>query len=315
MEWEEFNFLSKLMSSLIIVITILLIIIYIRDKKFHDYPCYFNIFLSVVISLDNFFRILPYNKGEIDFICRIQSFSLIYLDKLMLFSITVYSMIQYLGVVKFKFYHKNKKKIFYLSLLVSLLSSLILALSFWIGNVRKTQHGHFCYVNTGDNNDIKEAFDSIISSILFLVNLFCIIQILLFIQKESKKKEERKKLQLTLHFWRFFIYLYLSSFTFLIAILLINELLFVQNESKHLTYITVTFIVHLFYTLNLPALYGFKDLITCKKPKEQVEKNNDGDDDDDDDDDNGSADEEINKNDIKQVDEKNNNQIIELHNK
>lgn len=311
MEWEEFNFLSKLMSSIIIVITFLLIIIYIRDKNFHDYPCYFNIFLSVVISLDNLFRILPYNKGKIDFMCHIQSFTLIFLDKLMLYSITVYSIIQYLGVVKLKFYQKNKKIIFYLSLIISLLSSLILGFVFWFKNVRQTQHGHFCYVKTGDNNNFKETFDSIISFVLFLVNLFCIIQILLFIQKESKKNEKRKKLQLTLHFWRFFIYLYLSSFTFLIAILLINELLFVQNESKHLTYITVTFIVHLFYTLNLPALYGFKDLITCKKPKEKVEKNND---DDDEDDEYNCVDEGINKDDIKQKNE-NDNVQIELNNK
>ena len=62
MEWGPFTILSKLMSSIIIIITIILILIYIRDEKFHDYPCYFNMFLSVVISLDNLFRILPLSK-------------------------------------------------------------------------------------------------------------------------------------------------------------------------------------------------------------------------------------------------------------
>ena len=269
MEWESFIFLSKLMSSIIIIITIILILIYIRDEKFHDYPCYFNIFLSVVISLDNLFRVLPLSKKS-DYInpswrCKIQSFILIFLDKLVLFSITVYSIIQFLGVVKFKTYKKYQRLIFYLSLLISIISSLILGLIFCINHIRKTEHGHFCYVHTGDRNKFKESFDSIITSSLFSINLYCIIKILLFILKEINKKEERKKMQLNMHFWRFFIYLYLNSFTFYVAILLINESLFVQNESKHLTYVTLTFLVHLFYTLNMPALYGFINLVTCKK--------------------------------------------------
>ena len=277
MEWELFITLSKLMSSLIIIITIILIIIYIRDKKFHDYPCYFNIFLSVVISLDNLFRVLPMSdeidKTEPRLVCKIQSFILIFLDKLMLFSITIYSLIQYLGVVKFKFYKKHEKLIFYLCLSVSIISSLALGLVFCINNVRKTEHGHFCYVNTGSQNRFKETSDSIIAFFLFLINLFCIIQILFFIQDETNKNVERKKWQLRMHFWRFFIYLYLNTFTFYVAILLINESLFVQNESKHLTYITLTFLVHLFYTLNLPALHGFKDLITCKRQNEPNPEN------------------------------------------
>ena len=269
MEWGPFILLSKIMSSIIIIITIILILIYIRDEKFHDYPCYFNIFLSVVISLDNLFRVLPISK-ESDYdnpswSCKIQSFILIFLDKLVLFSITVYSIIQFLGVVKFRTYKKYQRLIFYLSLSISIISSLILGLIFCIKHVRKTKHGHFCYVHTGETNEFKELSDSIITSSLFSINLYCIINIILFILKEINKKEERKKMQLNMHFWRFFIYLYLNTFTFYVAILLINESLFVQNESKHLTYVTVTFFVHLFYTLNMPALYGFINLLTCKK--------------------------------------------------
>ena len=274
MEWGQFIFLSKLMSYIIILITIILIIIYIRDEKFHDYPCYFNIFLSIVISLDNLFRILPLSKqSDYDnpsWSCKIQSFILIFLDKLVLFSITVYSIIQFLGVVKFKIYKKYQRLIFYLSLSISILSSLILGLIFCIKHVRKTEHGHFCYVHTGEKNKFKETFDSIIASSLFSINLYCIINILFFILKEINKNEERKKMQLNMHFWRFFIYLYLNTFTFYVAILLINESLFVQNESKHLTYVFLTFLVHLFYTLNMPAIYGFINLITCKKNEKRT---------------------------------------------
>lgn len=262
--WNLFHRISQGISGVIIIFTILLCIIYIRNKKFHDYPCYFNIFVSVVISFDNIFRLIPIEANNQNIGCKIQSYALIFLDKLVLFSITVYTLIQYMGVVKFKVYKKNEKKIFYISLSISIVTSLILAFIFWYDHVVRTNHGHFCYVNTGSKNVFKEYSDSIVSFCLYLINLYCVIQILSFIQNLLNQKDERKKCQFNLHYWRFFVYLYLNSFTFMVALLLINDSLFVQNESKHLTYIIVTFFVHLFYTVNMSSLTGFKDLITCK---------------------------------------------------
>ena len=53
-----FYFLCFTFNIIIIFITTYLIIIYAKTKSLHSYPCYFNILLSSVISLDNIVRLI-----------------------------------------------------------------------------------------------------------------------------------------------------------------------------------------------------------------------------------------------------------------
>ena len=54
-------------NALIILITTCLIIIYVKVKDLHSYPCYFNILLSSVISIDNISRLIrPKGENKID---------------------------------------------------------------------------------------------------------------------------------------------------------------------------------------------------------------------------------------------------------
>ena len=209
-DWEKY-FISFIPSLIIVIFTIFLIIIYSK-KELHSYPCYFNIILSSVISIDNVLRLIPVyedknskeegKKPNDKFICKFQGFSLALFDKLMLTTMTIYSIISFLGLVKYQFYKSHERCLFITLIVIGFLISLFLAILFILNGV--TNYDDVCYVKADKENDNdedlkvnKQLIDILVTSILLLINIYCIGHILFFLYgeiKENKNDDNKKKI-------------------------------------------------------------------------------------------------------------------------
>ena len=269
-----------IISAIIVLITFCLIFIYIKTKELHSYPCYFNILLSSVISLDNLLRLIPfYDKKSTTLAsnsigCKFQGFTLALLDKFMLTTMTIFSIISFLGLLKYDFYKKYEKIIFIILTITGFLISLILAILFSLNGV--VNYEDVCYVRYKKNNDNepelkvnKVVIDGIITSILFLINLYCIIRLLIYIYfliKETKKENnDIKTKNYYFHFWKFFVDFLLTCLTFIMIILIIADKFFDVDEFISLSYVFLSLLIVIFFTINMRVLKEGKKIILCKK--------------------------------------------------
>ena len=270
-----------LINVLISIFAIFLIIIYSLNKKFRLYPCYFNIIFTLTIAADNLIRLIHFGRGDgIDndlpktLSCKIQAFTLTLFDKLILTLMTVYSIIAYLGSYSLQFYKSHEAAIFIVLTLASLIISTITTVLFYLNRI--SDRSIYCYVETKDN--YKIIIDSIVTGILGLISLFCLIRLLMNIQRIKKEKRneeeyENEKKSLKFHFLRFIISFFINLFTFAYVILLINKALPFDNFAKDLIYIVLCFVVELFFTINLELIKEVKRIIMCQR-SEQIDLDN-----------------------------------------
>lgn len=285
---EENNQLSIsliILSIVIALFTILIIFIYCRGESFKSYPCYFNIFFCLSITLDNLIRLIQNkenNQNEATACCWIQALSLSFFDKIILNSITIYSIIHYLGFYKQEFYKTNLKKIFITLVIANIFISFILTLIFSFGGV--DSEGEVCYVDT--NKTLKITLDSIYTCILLFFDIICILCLLFGLINLSKKykdpKDYSKKLKANLYIVRFIIDLFLNIITFGYILLLINKRLnsIVGDENKFLKdliYIVLCLIIELFFTINSELFKKFMRLLTCNKVEKYKRPKSNGD--------------------------------------
>ena len=280
-DWEKY-FISFIPSFIIVILTIFLIIIYSKTKELHSYPCYFNIILSSVISIDNVLRLIPVyedknskeegKKPNDKFICKFQGFSLALFDKLMLTTMTIYSIISFLGLVKYQFYKSHERCLFITLIVIGFLISLFLAILFILNGV--TNYDDVCYVKADkeDDNDEdlkvnKQLIDILVTSILLLINIYCIGHILFFLYGEIKenKNDDNKKKNYYYHFWKYLIDLILTFLTFLMVILIIADK-FIDSSPliESFIYVMFSLLIVLFFTINSRILKEIKRLLCCK---------------------------------------------------
>ena len=251
-----------IISAIITIIAIFISIVYCCNKKFRSFPFYFNIMFTFSIALNNIIRLLPVsniaNQQNQDtskiIICHIQAFSLTFLDKYMLTLMTVYSLVTYIGfftVESFKIYQKS---LFIILTIISIIISGVCTIIFYqpdIDNNVENNDTEYCYVKI--DYIIKIWVDSIVTSILFLINLFCITRILMkihIIRKEINKNIiDGKENGFDDHWLRFIIDLIINIIVFIYVLLLINCKLPI-SWTKDLIYIILCLVVELFFTLN-----------------------------------------------------------------
>jgi len=280
-------------SILIIFVTAFLILVYWKTKALHSYPCYFNIILSLVIEIDNILRIIPFydnpdndnkslsNTIEDSFGCTFQGYTLSMFDKIMLTTMTMYSTISFLGIVTFDFYKKNEKKIFITLAIISFLIPLAMTLvSIQNGVVHKDD---VCYISfENEEDEFKFIFEFIVICILFFINLYFIIHLLIYICKLISKYKKKNKIQWMknyyFHFWKFFISLILNIITFTMVIFIKLDKIFISDEAISLCYVILSLFIVLFYTLNLRVLKEGKNILCCRN--EESTGDNGGDEDD-----------------------------------
>lgn len=262
-----------IISAIISFIAIFLSIVYYTNKKFRSFPFYFNIMFTFSIAVNNIIRLLPIpdedknkdpkiNKG---IMCQFQAFSLTFLDKYMLTLMTVYSVIAYLGSYRIESFKIYQNKIFFVLILISIIISGACTILFFLKGI--SGHSEYCYVYTYD--DVKKIVDSIVTSILFLINLFCIIRILMKVSQLRKEVNQSlidgKENGFDNHWLRFIIDLIINIIVFGYVLLLINKLL-PKTWAKDLIYIVLCLIVEFFFTLN-SALIRY---LTCQKEEENI---------------------------------------------
>jgi hypothetical protein len=282
-------------SILIIFVTAFLILVYSKTKALHSYPCYFNIILSSVISMDNILRIIPFYDNDIrshsqtkpkeSFGCIFQGFTLALFDKFMLTTMTLHSTISFLGIVKLNFYKKNEKKIFISLTIISFVIPLVMAIVAIQNGVGV--YDDVCYVKytkdeDDDDKDIERKIklfktipDLIVTSILFLINLYFILHLLIHICKLIIKCKERDEAQKVtnyyFHLWKFFVNLMLTIITFIMVILIITGNFLSSDETISLCYVILSLFIVLFYTLNYRVLKEGKNILCCIKEENNNE--------------------------------------------
>jgi hypothetical protein len=272
-----------IVSGFMVVFSILLIITYSKDKYFHKivddaimrnvklYPCYFNIFYCTIISLSNAIRLIPYQytteeyqQGNPTLICKIQSFLTSLFDQLLISLMTIYSIVNYLSVFKINFY-KNHLKAIYLSLIfIGFSISLTLTICYILKGV--SAKDILCYIHTRD--DFKIISNIIYTSLLFIINLFCLVSLIYKlnnIKKEFQINGNLRKVKKSMSFLkRFILALIINIIAFTYIILLINKV-FPRGSYKDIIYMFVCLIVEIFFTINKSLYRAFMRLITCNK--------------------------------------------------
>ena len=264
-----------IISGVITFITIMLIIIYSVNKKFRSYPFFFNIIITLSITIDNVIRLIPASKdddkGTEDktLLCKIQAFTLTFFDKLMLTLMTVFSVISHLGIYKQEFYKNNEKLLFITLTLIGLIICTICSIIFYREDI--SNRSEYCYVET--ENFIKKLVDSIVTGLLFIINLICIISILLkIIALRNEDNNVGREGSYNHHLVRFGISLVINLITFIYVLLLINKLLpSFLGYTKDLIYILISLIVELFFTINSELINYIKKIFKCRNDADDIE--------------------------------------------
>ena len=253
-----------ILNILIILISIYLSFLFIKSKSFHTYPCYNMIIFSFLLSFGSLLRVIPINKDqECSIYEDIEAFFIICFDKLVLSTITMQSLIYYLGVVKTMFYFKYEKKIFFTTLSISLSSCFILAVIYILA-FKTEVVGIYCYTNNAHG---KIIIDLIFNSIFLLLNIFCTLISLIYI---SKKKREAKAgliedLDYNHHFKRILTLFFLNLLAFVAASLKNFEI--IKKKYEDLFYLAICLFIGLFNSIN-KIVYKETLKIFCKKDYE-----------------------------------------------
>ena len=231
------------------------------------YPCYLNIILSFVISLENFIRLLK-SKNIKSRMCYFQAFGLSFLDKLVLTSITVNTFLTYLGLSNITYYMNNIKKLFIITNSIGFIVSLSLSVIFICKGV--SFYDNVCYVK---GTNFKEKIDTVVTFLIYIVFLYSILQSLFCITRIIKELSGNKIIMnnYLLYYYKMLISLFLSSLTFFISILIINDSFFLEDDDIDLCYVLICLILVLFYTLNETVINVTLKLFGFKKEKKKID--------------------------------------------
>ena len=258
-----------IINVIISISGIFIVVMYFKSKLFHSYPYYFNIFFILTILLNNLIRLIPKrdeeNEFEISLQCYIQGISLTVLDKLMLCQITSYSVIYYLGSFHLNFFEKYQMLIFLFLSEIGFIISLVLATVFSIPGM--SVNSQYCYIRTNDIN--KFIIDTIVTSILWLISLYCTIRLLISLIKIKREMtiNSIKAESIQNHTFRFGFNLIFNIAIFLYVILIINKKLNnIENFAKDMFYILLSLIGEIFFTVNMEVIKEAKRIIKCQPP-------------------------------------------------
>ena len=253
-----------ILNIIIIIICFYLLFLFFKSKTFHTYPCFNMIIFSFIILVDNIFRIIPINKekGSCTKFEDIIAYFIVFFDKLILATLSMQSLICYLGVLKTNFYSAHEAKIFYITLLCSLVISGTLA-GIYISQGTKPMPGnYYCYCE--DTGYPKKLIDDIFNSVYLLISIYCSAIPLMYIFQKKKEVESGliDDLNYSHHFNRILITLLLNILTFVISFLIIYDAF--PDDYVDLIYLITCLVDALFNCLN-EEVYKETLKIFCKQ--------------------------------------------------
>jgi hypothetical protein len=196
--------------------------------------------------------------------CFFQAFLLSTFDKFIQAQITSYSIINYIGVFRNKFFKDNTKQIFII------LTALSAFYSFGLTTIFISQglsgEAYCCYVKTSAS--VKKILDTLFSVILLSINLFCSLRIIITLCKNKNENLENKKRNddIKRHLSRFISEIFFVTFIFLIVIFTVNKIFMdsIEKEFKEIMYEVLLLIMEIFYTMNREIFKEVKRIFCCK---------------------------------------------------
>ena len=262
--------------SLITFISIFILIIYWANKKFKSIPCYFIIFFCFVNSIYNIVRIIPYfiekeiiNSNDKN-ICKLQAILLNALNKYLLTLMTIYSLINYISQFHVKLYQKNMKIIFIGLIILGFIISLVFSIIFYFKSDINAIYENICYIEKDDI--LKKICDNIYSSILFITNMFCLIKLIInmnkLIEESINNLNVQKELACKMHLKRFIIDIVINISIFAYVFFIINKNI-AKEQYPDLIYIILFFGIELFFTMNKQLFKVIINIIICRKTKNE----------------------------------------------
>lgn len=249
------------MNCLIIIITIYLLVLYIKSKEFHSYSCGNILILSFSILLDNAIRLIPIGSDEKYKVYRyIQAFILGSLDKYIPLVLTCQMFTIYLAIMKIDFYYNHKKVLFFGVLCFSLAVSLLMGGGYLFLGIVK--HGIYYYVQ---GEEIKQLVDTIYNSIFLALNSFFSGVVIL---NTALKKEEIEKGMLNQNdyehdLYRMILLTFANTLIYVESFLIVWDKLPVPDEFIDLVYIITCLIINLIYAINKLVIQETKNIF-CK---------------------------------------------------
>lgn len=298
---DALEILYIVVPILVIIFTILIIITYTKDDFFKKttsspkdvlklYPYYFNIFFCVNIALYCLVRLIPQEftinhstENNATILCGFQAFMGCFLEKLLLFLMTSYSIVNYLSMFKSDFYKKNLKIIYLTLTIIGLLLSLAISIAFYLEGI--SIKDVLCSIHTRILGKIIS--DGILTGILIVINLFCLISIIINLVKLAKKynnENNLSKYKKSSDFIKRYILETIFSFLTFGYTLLVVCKVFPPGTYKDIIYIIFCQMVEIVFTINRSLYKAFIRLITCNKYyklKESSEKTIEDDDEED----------------------------------
>lgn len=266
---------TLIVNILIIIIGFYLFFLFVKSKSFHTYPCYNMIIFSLILLLDNIFRIIPLHdsdKNHKTFLEYVVAFILVFFDKLILATLTMHMLVFYLGAAKTKFYFAHERAIFLVPFIINVTVCFIITLVYvTVNGIRQPENKIYHYCNESQG---KKITDIIFNSVYFCVNLFSSINLVVFICQRKKDAESGliEDLDYKRNSFRIFVLFLLNVATFLESYLIVFQKL--RHVKADLVYLLTCLLIDFYNSLNR-IVYIETIKIFCKKKYEKYAKEND----------------------------------------
>lgn len=271
MEINTTLIITIVINVFIILIAFYMLFLYLKSKTFYSYECSNMLIINFVLLFDNVLRLFSINNEKLQFT---QAFILVFLDKLLLTAITMQAIINYFGIVKYKFYQKHKKRIFYTTLIISLLLCIILSMILIITQ-GKIKYDVTLYYYCNSVNNIKKIIDISLNCIYICINLFCII-ITIITLSENKKDAEYHDIiddvDYKYHLIKEIIMLFVNILAFVESFLIIYDVLYSLGLNVDLVYLITCLVIDLYYTVNKTTFEETLKLCCKKKYSNNLSK-------------------------------------------
>lgn len=260
-----------ILNVIIILISLYLSFLFIKSKAFKTYPCYNMILISFVVLIDNILRIIPFNRDEdCNIFEKIEAFFLVFFDKLILATISMQALIFYLGVLKNQFYSSNEKKIFFITLIISLVISCTLS-GLYVGLFGAVPAGLYCYC--GDDSK-KSIIDSIFNAVYLAINFYCTLIVMLYCWRKKNEAAlgmiDDSNESYKHNFKRVVIMFIINNIAFIESYLIIYDVL--PYDSIDLIYLITCLGIDLFNCINETVYKETLKIFCIKKYREKYPK-------------------------------------------
>ena len=256
--------ITIILNIAFLIISLYLLILFIKCEGLHNYPCYNSMIISLIILIDNAFRLVP-TKNYPEPIKYIQASTLTFLDKLLLTTITSQTIILSLGIVKAPFYYKYEKTIFFSTFIISIvICSLLTSLYILIGGIKNHEEiNHYYYGGFNKFNDIA---DPIFDSILLLINIYFFMNLLIYVFKKMKQASNDEiddYSDFGKNFTKYLLIFIVNCFAFTISYLIIFYI--IPLEIIDIIYLFYCLIIDLVYNINEATKEGTREIFCINR--------------------------------------------------